>query len=109
MQLAINDFALSCATDQVPGYFTYERNCMLIVQSKASAQKGKNDFIDIEGFITSLISHESLHVVIRNLENSTTSESLDNIEVIVIRNGQRFQVGLNNIYFSSDHTGVVLE
>ena len=107
--MAINDYALSCATDQVPGYFTYEGNCMIILESKASAIIDKNDFINIEGFMPSLISHESIHVVITTLENGTTSESLDNLEVIVIRGGQRFQIGLNNIYFSSDHTGLVLE
>lgn len=68
--MAINDYALSCATDQVPGYFTYEGNCMIIVQSKASAKIDKNDFIDIEGFMPSLISHESIHVVITTLENN---------------------------------------
>ena len=107
--MAINDFALSCAIDQVPSYFTYEGNSMVIVQSQDSAKVGKSDFGRMEEFISALISHESIHVVILNIENNVISEALDDVEVIVERCGQKFQVGINNIFFSSDPTGLVLE
>ena len=42
--MTINDFILSCATDDVPGYFTYEGENMLIVQSKEGAKNNRNDF-----------------------------------------------------------------
>jgi hypothetical protein len=54
-----------------------------------------------------LISHESIHVVISRIENSQTSESLDNIEVIVETGGRRFQVSINNMLFANDQSGIV--
>jgi hypothetical protein len=39
--MTINDFVFSCATDNVPAYFTYEGENMLIVQSNEGAKKRK--------------------------------------------------------------------
>ena len=47
--MTINDFVFSCATDDVPAYFTYEAESMLIVQSKDGAKNKKMDFEKIEG------------------------------------------------------------
>ena len=105
--MAITDFSFACAVDEVPAYFTYEKEAMLLIQSKASAKLGKSDFENIEKFIPALISHESIHVVISRIENSQTSESLDNIEVIVETGGRRFQVSINNILFANDESGIV--
>ena len=105
--MTINDFVFSCATDNVPAYFTYEGENMLIVQSNEGAKKKKNDFEDIEGFMSALISHESLHVVITKLENSQISDSLDDIEIIIERFGKKFQVSLNNMFFSTDFSGII--
>ena len=80
--MTINDFVLSCATDDVPGYFTYEVENMLIVQSKESAKLGRNDFDRIEEFMSALISHESVHVVIAKLVDGQISDSLDDIEMV---------------------------
>ncbi|MGB7706423.1 MAG: hypothetical protein WBL64_03905, partial [Nitrososphaeraceae archaeon] len=65
--MTISDFIFSCATDNVPAYFTYEAENMLIVQSKEGAKNQKSDFEKIEGFMGALISHESVHVVIAKL------------------------------------------
>jgi hypothetical protein len=72
--MTINDFVFSCATDSVPAYFTYEGENMLIVQSNEAAKKMKNDFENIESFMSALISHESVHVVISKLENCQISD-----------------------------------
>jgi hypothetical protein len=106
--MTINDFVFSCATDDVPAYFTYEGENMLIVQSKESGKSKKNDFENIEGFMSALISHESVHVVIAKLENSQISDSLDDVEIIVQRFGKKFQVSLNNMFFSTDFSGIIL-
>jgi hypothetical protein len=105
--MAITDFYFACAVDDVPAYITYEKESMLVIQSKASAKLGKSDFGNIEKFIPALISHESIHVVISRIENSQTSESLDNIEVIVETGGRRFQVSINNMLFANDQSGIV--
>ena len=106
--MTINDFIFSCAIDNVPAYFTYEGENMLIVESKEGAKNRKNDFEQIEGFMSALISHESLHVVITKLVNSQISDSLDDIEVIVERHGKKFQISLNNMFFSTDSSGVIM-
>lgn len=106
--MPITDFALACGIDNSPPYFTYEGNVMLIIQSAQDAKAGINSFSAIEPFIESLISHESIHVVIKSIENGAISDSLDDLEVVVERDGSRFQVGLNNILFASDNSGLVL-
>jgi hypothetical protein len=106
--MAINDFALACAVDNSPGYFTYCGQTMLIIQSAQDAKAGRSSFSYIEPFMDALISHEAIHVVIKALEGNETSESLDDIEVIVEHNGRRFQVTLNNILFAKDNTGLVI-
>jgi hypothetical protein len=93
--------------DEVPPYFTYHKDDMLIIQSKASAKSGKNDFEMIEKFMPALISHESIHVVISKLENCQISESLDAIEVIVEMGRKMYQVSINNILFANDNSGIV--
>ena len=56
--MTISDFIFSCATDNVPAYFTYEGENMLIVPIKVGAKNQKNDFEQIEGFMDALISHD---------------------------------------------------
>lgn len=106
--MTIRDFALACAVDESPPYFTYHNETMLIIQSAQDARAGVNSFQSIEPFIDALISHESIHVVIKELEGGDISDSLDDIEVIVEHNGTKFQITLNNILFAKDNSGIVL-
>lgn len=106
--MAINDFALACAIDYSPGYFTYSGETMLVIQAAKDAKEGKSSFDYIEPFMGALVSHEAIHVAIKRMEGDETSESLDDIEVIVEHNGRRFQVTLNNILFASDESGLVV-
>lgn len=106
--LAINNFALACAIDGSPAYFTYHGETMLIIQSAQDAKSSASSFAHIEPFIGPLTSHEAIHVAIKKLEGDETSESLDDIEVIVEHNGRRFQVTLNNMLFARDQSGLVL-
>ncbi|HET7148215.1 MAG TPA: hypothetical protein VFI73_06910 [Candidatus Nitrosopolaris sp.] len=105
--MTINDFALACAIDDSTAYFTYEGETMLIIQSKDHAKSGRNDFEFIQPFVEALISHESMHVSIRKLEGPNISDSLDDLEIIVERDGTKFQVTLNNILFAQDSSGLV--
>lgn len=106
----INDFAFACSIDgSIVGYFTYHKQTMLIVLSEEEAKSGVNNFVRIaERFIGALISHESIHVVVNGLENVEASDSLDDVEVIVERDGVKLQVPLNFIHYASDNSGVVL-
>jgi CRISPR/Cas system CMR-associated protein Cmr5 small subunit len=105
--MTINGFALACAIDESPPYFTYDDHTMLIIQSKNHAKSKIDDFQYIEPFIEALISHESIHIVIKELEGGKTSDSLDDMEVIVERQKTKFQVTLNNILFANDMSGIV--
>src|ERR671911_2405827 len=107
--MTINNFALACAIDGSPSYFTYHNQIMLIIQSKKHAEHNNtSDFEYIEPFIEALISHESIHVVIKKLEGPDISDSLDDIELLVERNGTRFLVTLNNMLFAKDMSGIVI-
>jgi hypothetical protein len=106
--MTINNFALACAIDASPPYFTYHNQIMLIIQSKNHAEHKTSGFEYIEPFIEALISHESIHVIIKKLEGADISDSLDDIELLVERNGTRFQVTLNNMLFAKDMSGIVI-
>jgi len=105
--LPINDFALACAIDNSPAYFTYEGTTMVVITSQESSRRGSSDFDEIEPYMDSLIAHETIHVVIGQIEGLEISDSLDDIEVIVERNGHKFQVTINNILFATDSSGIV--
>src|SRR5918912_874855 len=101
----INDFALACSIDgSVAGYFTYHKQTMLIIQAEDEAKSGINNFRFIEPFIGALVSHESIHVVINKIEGLESSDSLDDIEVIVEHNGVKMQVTLNNMLLAKDNS-----
>ena len=108
--MAINNFAFACSVDgSIAGYFTYHNETMLIVQSEQEARAGINNFLRIaEPFMEPLISHESIHVILKKLEGAEISDSLDEVEVIVERGGVKLQVPLNFIHYSHDNSGIVL-
>jgi hypothetical protein len=108
--MGIDDFAFACSVDgSIVGYFTYHNQSMLIVQSEQEAKSGINNFIRIaEPFIESLISHESIHVIIKELEGAEASDSLDEVEVVVERGGIKLQIPVNFIHYSRDNSGIVL-
>jgi hypothetical protein len=84
--MGINDFAFACSVDgSIVGYFTYHDQTMLIIQSEQEAKAGINNFLKIaEHFMEPLISHESIHVIIK------------------------LQVPINFIHYSRDNSGIVL-
>jgi hypothetical protein len=105
----INDFALACSIDgSAAGYFTYHKQTMLIIQGEQEAKEGVSSFYRIEPFIEALVSHECIHVVIKKLEGADASDSLDDIEVVVEREGSRYQVSVNNMLFARDKSGIVM-
>jgi hypothetical protein len=106
--MTINDFALACAIDGSSAYFTYHETTMLMIQSEKDAKAGISSFALIEPFMEALISHESIHVIIKSFSDTDVSDSLDDLEVIVEQGGKKFQVTLNNILFATDNSGLVL-
>jgi hypothetical protein len=45
--------------------------------------------------------------VIAKLVDGKISDSLDDIEIVVERQGKKYQVSLNNMFFSTDFTGII--
>ncbi len=105
--MCINDFAFACAIDNSPPYFTYEGETMMIINSQEHAKLGKSGFHIVEPHMGALISHESIHVVLKRFVNQEVSDALDDIEVIVTHKGLKFQVTLNNMAFARDMSGIV--
>ena len=108
--MVINDFTFACSIDgSIVGYFTYHKRTMLVVQSEQEAKAGINNFVRIaEPFMEALISHESIHVLIKMLEGVEASDTLDEVEVIVEKSGIKIQVPLNFIHYANDNSGLVL-
>jgi arginine deiminase len=108
--MTINDFAFACSIDgSMVGYFTYDKETMLIVVSEQEAKSRVNNFDRIaEPFMEALIAHESIHVVIKALEDTNASDSLDDLEVVVEHEGRKLQIPLNFIHYARDSSGVVL-
>lgn len=104
----IEDFVFACAVDDSPSYFTYEGHTMVIIQSVTDAKSGTTGFEGTEPFIPLVISHESIHVVIKSLEGAECSESLDDLEVIINHNGRKVQLTINILAFAKDNSGIVL-
>ncbi|MFQ5941003.1 MAG: hypothetical protein ACE5KA_04815 [Nitrososphaerales archaeon] len=106
--MCINEFTVACAIDGSPPYFTYEGETMLIINSEELERQRISGFQAVEQYMEALISHESIHVIIKKLIDEGTSDSLDDLEVIVRQRGLAFQVTLNNIAFATDMSGIVL-
>lgn len=106
--MCINSFVVACAVDGSPPYFTYDDETMLIINSELQEKRRQSGFPRIEPYMEALISHESVHVVIKKLVDGETSDALDDLEVIVHHRGVAFQVTLNNMAFASDASGIVL-
>jgi hypothetical protein len=106
--MCINDIVFAYAIDESLPYFTYEDNKMVIVNSKKNAILGINEFKYIENYIEALISHESIHAIIKKIEPNVDPDAIDDIEVIVKRGNIRFQVTMNNLAFATDNSGLVL-
>ncbi|GBC72658.1 hypothetical protein HRbin04_00048 [archaeon HR04] len=106
--MCIDDVMFACAIDGSPPYFTYEGSTMLIINSEMHARHGMSGFKGIERYIEAIISHESIHAVIKRIEPSIDPDAIDDIEVIVSRGMMRFQVTLNNMAFAVDNSGLVL-
>lgn len=106
--MCIDDVVFACAIDGSPPYFTYEGSTMLIINSETHAKHGISGFKDIERYIDAIVSHESIHAVIKRIEPSVDPDAIDDLEVIVVRGRMKFQVTLNNMAFAVDSSGLVL-
>ena len=89
--VGIIDLRVACSYDDSQEYCTYDNPeyfqnelvgySLMLIQSKYSEINKLNSFNHIEKLIERVISHETIHVVIKKLEGKETSDKLDDLEI----------------------------
>jgi hypothetical protein len=74
------------------------------------AEKSKTpSFRLVESLIERVISHETIHVVIKKLENQETSDELDDFELLYpIGAGKAHLIKMNFLGYANDNTGLIV-
>ena len=107
--MCIDDFILACSIDGSPDdYFTFHKNSLILMQCKTNALYNINHFHAFIPFMESIISHESIHVVIEKLENIKISESMDNLELELQYKETKVLTPINNMLFDNDICGLAI-
>lgn len=80
----------------------------MFIASKESELSGYESFTNIEDLIERVISHETIHVVILELEGKDSSDKLDDLEIsITFGAGRTHIIRMNFLGYASDNTGLV--
>ncbi len=81
---------------------------MLIVSRNAEESK-THSFGLVENLIERVISHETIHVIIKKLENQETSDKLDDFELLYsVGVGKPRLIKMNFLGYANDNTGLVV-
>ena len=116
--MGIIDVTVACSYDDSQEYCTYDNPeyfqneligySLMLIQSKFSGTNGINGFNHIENLIERVISHETIHVVIKKLEGKELSDKLDDLEIsFPIGNGKIHIIKMNFLGYANDNTGLV--
>ena len=116
--MGIVDFALACSYDDSQEYCTYDNlisgpdeqldYSLMFVISKVSELSNAMSFMNIEELIERVIAHETIHVVILELEGRDSSDKLDDLEIsITFEAGRTHLIRMNYLGYASDNTGLV--
>ena len=116
--MGIVDFTLACSYDESQEYCTYDNlisgpdeqldYSLMFVISKLSELSNVSSFTNIEDLIERVISHETIHVVILELEGKDSSDKLDDLEIsISFGAGRTHLIRMNYLGYASDNTGLV--
>jgi hypothetical protein len=118
--MGIVDFTLACSYDDSQEYCTYDNPIsvsesddkigysLMFVVSKVSALSKEKSFAHIEDLIERVISHETIHTVILELEGRNSSDKLDDLEItITFGAGRTHLIRMNFLGYADDNTGLV--
>ncbi len=116
--MGIVDFNIACSYDDSQEYCTYDNPIsepddqlgysLMFVVSKESELSNATSFDNIEDLIERVIAHETIHVVILELEGRDSSDKLDDLEIsITIGDGRTHLIRMNFLGYASDNTGLV--
>ncbi len=116
--VGINDFCFACSSDDSQEYCTYDNptfpigeNCqysLMFILSRTSEIHHSASFTNIEDLIERVISHETIHVVILQLQDRDTSDKLDDLEIVyTFGAGRPHIIRMNYLGYADDNTGLV--
>ena len=116
--MGIIDVIVACSFDDSQEYCTYDNPfyfqnelvgySLMLIHSRFSEMNGTNGFGHIEGLIERVISHESIHVVIKKLEGMEVSDKLDDLEIFFpLGRGKTHIIKMNFLGYASDNTGLI--
>ena len=116
--MGIVDFTLACSYDDSQEYCTYDNPIsglndqlgysLMFVVSRVSELSNAKSFIHIEDLIERVIAHETIHVVILELEGRDSSDKLDDLEIsITFGAGRTHLIRMNFLGYANDNTGLV--
>ena len=81
---------------------------LMFILSKISQIHSDLSFANIEELIERVISHETIHVIILQLEGRDSSDKLDDLEIIYTFGGGRPHIiRMNFLGYADDNTGLV--
>ena len=112
------DFTLACSYDDSQEYCTYDNPIsapndrlgysLMFIVSRVSELSRAKSFTNIEDLIERVIAHETIHVVILELEGRDSSDKLDDLEIsITFGAGRKHLIRMNFLGYASDNTGLV--
>ena len=112
------DFTVACSYDDSQEYCTYDNPIsdsndhlgysLMSVVSIVSELSNAKSFANIEDLIERVISHETIHVVVLELEGKDSSDKLDDLEIsITFGAGRTHIIRMNFLGYASDNTGLV--
>ena len=116
--MGIADFTVACSYDDSLEYCTYDNlifssdnqfgYSLMFIVSKESELSNTKSFTNIEDLIVRVISHETIHVVILELEGKDSSDKLDDLEISITFGARRTHIiRMNFLGYASDNTGLV--
>lgn len=116
--MGINDFCFACSSDDSQEYCTYDNPAfspgekleysLMFILSRTSEIQHTTSFVNIEDLIERVISHETIHVVILQLQDRETSDKLDDLEIVyTFGAGRPHIIRMNYLGYADDNTGLV--
>jgi hypothetical protein len=118
--VGIIDVVIACSNDSDDDsieYCTYDNPeydqqkligySLMFIQSKYSAKNKINAFGHIEKLIERVISHETIHIVILELEGKDISDKLDDLEFPFPIGGKIHIINMNYLGYAKDNTGLI--
>ncbi|WP_458747421.1 hypothetical protein [Candidatus Nitrosocosmicus sp. T] len=109
---------MACSYDDSLEYCTYDNPAsytdnqlgysLMFIASKESELTNSKSFTNIEDLIERVISHETIHIVILELEGKDSSDKLDDLEIsVTFGAGRTHIIRMNFLGYANDNTGLV--